>query len=228
MPVVMLCHWIRNYEANDVVGNRSSERWTQPQTLLNAIGRQHCRCTKTFDARCHRGARVFYLALGARADSNALACERLANADTAAAWHVMVFNAACLMAVQWPQELVEMLWGSDPTRWCRQRPYLLGQRKRRLYPINGRQRFVSGCDHATWLLSPVMIDDGHGAHLAECRSAKLEYVRRARPGAATVVNDLAVPIIHGGTRSGRFSKWRHHGTLSPPVACGFGDLCARR
>ena len=33
----------------------------------------------------------------------ALACEKLAVADTAAAWHVMVFNAARLMAAQWPQ-----------------------------------------------------------------------------------------------------------------------------
>ena len=39
----------------------------------------------------------------------AAVCEAVADADTAAAWHVMVFNAAKLMAAKWPAELVEML-----------------------------------------------------------------------------------------------------------------------
>ena len=42
----------------------------------------------------------------------ALACEKLAGADTAAAWHAC--NAARLMAAQWPQGLVEQLWADDP------------------------------------------------------------------------------------------------------------------
>lgn len=39
----------------------------------------------------------------------ALVCEEIAASDTAAAWHIMVFNAAKLMAAKWPSELVETL-----------------------------------------------------------------------------------------------------------------------
>ena len=38
-------------------------------------------------------------------------CEEVASGDTAAAWHIMVFNAPKLMAAKWPAELVETLWG---------------------------------------------------------------------------------------------------------------------
>ena len=37
-------------------------------------------------------------------------CEEIALIDSAAAWHVMVFNSAKLMASTWPTELVESLW----------------------------------------------------------------------------------------------------------------------
>jgi len=40
----------------------------------------------------------------------ALVCETLAKADSVAAWHVMVLNAAKLMAAYWPSETVESLW----------------------------------------------------------------------------------------------------------------------
>ena len=103
----------------------------------------------------------------------ALVCEKLAAADTAAAWHVMVFNAARLMAVQWPQALVEQLWGDDPDALVAASGHSPLQAVARGdgYVISGRQRFVSGCDHATWLLSPVLIDDTAAMAvmpLAEC------------------------------------------------------------
>ena len=81
---------------------------------------QHCRLhQEAYDAMVAAGVPRLFLPTslgGLEVDpvTCALACERLANADTAAAWHVMVFNVARLMAAQWPLELVEMLWGSDP------------------------------------------------------------------------------------------------------------------
>ena len=132
----------------------------------------------------------------------ALACERLANADTAAAWHVMVFNAARLMAVQWPQELVEMLWGSDPDTLVAASGHtpLKATKSGDGYLINGRQRFVSGCDHATWLLSPVMIDEVAAMAvmpLAECKiEQNWDTLGMRGSGSSDVwVNDLAVPSM---------------------------------
>ena len=46
----------------------------------------------------------------------AAVCEEVAGSDTAAAWHIMVFNAAKLMAAKWPAELVELLWADNPDR----------------------------------------------------------------------------------------------------------------
>ena len=41
-------------------------------------------------------------------------CEILATADPSAAWYVMVFNAARIMASQWPESLVTAVWGDNP------------------------------------------------------------------------------------------------------------------
>ena len=103
----------------------------------------------------------------------ALVCEKLAGADTAAAWHVMVFNVARLMAAQWPLALVEQLWGDDPDTLVAASGHspLHALAAADGYVISGRQRFVSGCDHATWLLSPVMLDNAPAMvllPLAEC------------------------------------------------------------
>ena len=106
----------------------------------------------------------------------ALVCEKLAAADTAAAWHVMVFNAARLMAAQWPQALVEQLWGDDPDALVAASGHSPLQAVARGdgYVISGRQRFVSGCDHATWLLSPVMIDDTPGMAVMPLAACSIE------------------------------------------------------
>jgi alkylation response protein AidB-like acyl-CoA dehydrogenase len=132
----------------------------------------------------------------------ALACEKLAVADTAAAWHVMVFNAARLMAAQWPQALVELLWADDPDTLVAASGHtpLRAVPQGDGYLISGRQRFVSGCDHATWLLSPVLIDEIPAMAvmpLAEC-SIEQNWDTLGMRGSGSsdvVVSELAVPKL---------------------------------
>ncbi len=99
----------------------------------------------------------------------AAVCEAVADADTAAAWHVMVFNAAKLMAAKWPAELVEMLWADNPDRLIAASGHtpLRGVHVSGGVEISGTQRFVSGCNFAEWIMSPVMIDNEmHNAVIA--------------------------------------------------------------
>lgn len=132
----------------------------------------------------------------------ALACEKLAVADTAAAWHVMVFNVARLMAAQWPQALVELLWADDPDTLVAASGHtpLQAVPQNDGYLISGRQRFVSGCDHATWLLSPVLIDEIPAMAvmpLAEC-SIEQNWDTLGMRGSGSsdvVVSELAVPKL---------------------------------
>ena len=98
----------------------------------------------------------------------ALVCE-VAASDTAAAWHIMVFNAAKLMAAKWPAELVETLWGDQPDRLVAASGHtpLKGKRVDGGVEIWGTQRFVSGCNFAEWIMSPVLMDgDMHNAVIA--------------------------------------------------------------
>ena len=87
-------------------------------------------------------------------------CEEVAAGDTAAAWHIMVFNAPKLMAAKWPAELVETLWGDDPDRLVAASGHtpLAGKRVANGVEISGTQRFVSGCNFAEWIMSPVIMD----------------------------------------------------------------------
>ena len=99
----------------------------------------------------------------------AAVCEALADADTAAAWHIMVFNAAKLMAAKWPAELVETLWADNPDRLIAASGHtpLRGVYVSGGVEISGTQRFVSGCNFAEWIMSPVMIDNEmHNAVIA--------------------------------------------------------------
>ena len=99
----------------------------------------------------------------------ALVCEEVAASDTAAAWHIMVFNAAKLMAAKWPAELVETLWGDQPDRLVAASGHtpLKGKRVDGGVEIWGTQRFVSGCNFAEWIMSPVLMDgDMHNAVIA--------------------------------------------------------------
>jgi alkylation response protein AidB-like acyl-CoA dehydrogenase len=99
----------------------------------------------------------------------AAVCEEVAGSDTAAAWHIMVFNAAKLMAAKWPAELVEMLWADNPDQLISASGHtpLQGKRVADGVEISGTQRFVSGCNFAQWIMSPVMMDgEMHNAVVA--------------------------------------------------------------
>lgn len=99
----------------------------------------------------------------------AAVCEEVAGSDTAAAWHIMVFNAAKLMAAKWPAELVEMLWADNPDQLISASGHtpLQGKRVADGVEISGTQRFVSGCNFAQWVMSPVMMDgEMHNAVVA--------------------------------------------------------------
>ena len=101
-------------------------------------------------------------------------CEEVAASDTAAAWHIMVFNAPKLMAAKWPAELVQTLWGDDPDRLVAASGHtpLTGKRVANGVEISGTQRFVSGCNFAEWIMSPVMMDgEMHNAviRLQDCQ-----------------------------------------------------------
>ncbi len=88
--------------------------------------------------------------------------EILARADSAAAWFVMVANSARLMGQYWPASMVEDLWADDPDAVMAasgNRPYR-ATAKGDGYVLNGVNSFVSGCHHARWLMSPVLLDDG--------------------------------------------------------------------
>ncbi len=82
--------------------------------------------------------------------------QTLARADTAAAWFVMVANAARLMAASWPEPLVELLFAATPNTIIAasgNRP-LQGQPAQDGFVLNGTNGFVSGCHHADWFMTP--------------------------------------------------------------------------
>jgi alkylation response protein AidB-like acyl-CoA dehydrogenase len=86
--------------------------------------------------------------------------ELLARHDPAAAWFTMVANSAKLMAAQWSDALVETVLGENPdvvVAASGNRPFI-AERKADGFMINGVNSFVSGCHHAQWLLSPVVVD----------------------------------------------------------------------
>lgn len=90
----------------------------------------------------------------------ALVCETLADGDPSAAWFVMVYNAARMMAASWPIELVELLWAEDPDTLVAASGHtpLIGIRDGVDFIVSGRNGFVSGCHYADYIMSPVMIE----------------------------------------------------------------------
>jgi indole-3-acetate monooxygenase len=98
----------------------------------------------------------------------------LARADASAAWFVMVANAARLMAQYWPAQLVEEIWGDDPdviVAASGNRPFAATEVEGGV-TLEGVNSFVSGCHHARWLLSPVLLDGQMATVLipmAQCR-----------------------------------------------------------
>ena len=85
--------------------------------------------------------------------------ELLARIDPAAAWFTMVANSAKLMAAHWSEELVEAVLSENPdivVAASGNRPFT-AERKADGFLVNGVNSFVSGCHHAQWLLSPVIV-----------------------------------------------------------------------
>ena len=73
------------------------------------------------------------------------------------------------MAAKWPAELVEMLWADNPDQLISASGHtpLQGKRVADGVEISGTQRFVSGCNFAQWIMSPVMMDgEMHNAVVA--------------------------------------------------------------
>ncbi|MEM9620844.1 MAG: hypothetical protein AAF993_04295 [Pseudomonadota bacterium] len=87
-------------------------------------------------------------------------CGALADIDPAAAWHVMVYNAARLMAATWPEPMVEQLWGHHPDALVAASGHtpFQGRREGDHYVVNGRNSFVSGCHHADYIMSPMLVE----------------------------------------------------------------------
>lgn len=89
----------------------------------------------------------------------ALVAEALAQADASAAWYVMVFNAARLMASTWPRETVEMLWADNPDCLVA----ASGHTPMQVVPadggyvVQGQNSFVSGCHHAKFMMAPALL-----------------------------------------------------------------------
>lgn len=101
-------------------------------------------------------------------------CETLADGDSSAAWFVMVYNSARLMAANWPQTMVEALWGDNPDAMVAASGHtpFIGIRDGDDFIVSGRNSFVSGCHHADYVMSPMLVDGQ--AHVvvvpaSECR-----------------------------------------------------------
>lgn len=88
-------------------------------------------------------------------------CETLAGADSSAGWFVMVYNAARLMAANWPDAMVQALWGDNPDTLVAASGHtpFRGERVDDGYIVSGRNSFVSGCHHADYVMSPMLVDD---------------------------------------------------------------------
>jgi len=92
--------------------------------------------------------------------SCAKVCATLADGDASAAWFVMVYNAARLMAATWPAEMVEAIWGDNPDAMVAASGHtpFIGKRDGDSYIVSGRNSFVSGCHHADYVMSPMLVD----------------------------------------------------------------------
>lgn len=90
-----------------------------------------------------------------------LVCETLADADPSAAWHVMVYNAARLMSASWPEETLEFLWAKDPDTMVSASGHspFQGVPTETGFVVSGRNSFVSGCHHAKYIMSPMVVDE---------------------------------------------------------------------
>ena len=90
-------------------------------------------------------------------------CEVLAAYDASAAWHVMVYNAARLMAATWPQQTLDAVWGQNPDAMVSasgHTPFIgspILSNAGQVYAVSGTNSFVSGCHHAHYIMSPMRV-----------------------------------------------------------------------
>ena len=86
-------------------------------------------------------------------------CEEIALIDSAAAWHVMVFNSAKLMASTWPTELVESLWLGNADQLVAASGYapLTLEATSGGYSVSGTQQLCQRRALYTFLLSPAVL-----------------------------------------------------------------------
>jgi len=131
---------------------------------------------------------------------NPLTCqavtERLARADTAAAWFVMVANASRLLAQYWPDALVEEMF-DDPdviVAASGNRPFT-AERCAGGVRVSGTNSFVSGCHHAAWLLSPVLLEGQVATVLLPMASCEIIDNWHALGMRGTGSNDVRAPHV---------------------------------
>ena len=93
--------------------------------------------------------------------TTALICQRLADSDPSAAWFVMVFNAARLMSAGWPEETLERLFLDQPDIMLAASGHtaMQGRVTDSGFSVSGRNSFVSGCHHADYIMSPMMVEE---------------------------------------------------------------------
>lgn len=134
----------------------------------------------------------------------------IARSDTAAAWFVMVANAARLGAQYWPAELVEELWADDPDTIVAasgNKPFS-ATRVEGGVVLQGSNSFVSGAHHARYLLSPVRLDDQVVMALVAMVDCRIIDNWRSLGMRGTGSNDVAA--------DGVFVPDRHLVTVSDP------------
>ncbi len=141
----------------------------------------------------------------------------LAHSDTAAAWFVMVANASRLMAQYWSADLVEELWKDDPDLIIA----ASGNKPFTATPVaggvlvDGVNSFVSGCHHASLLLSPVHLDGAMAMALVPMAECGIEDNWRSLGMRGTGSNDVAaekvfVPDTHVIPMQDPPSERNHH------------------
>jgi alkylation response protein AidB-like acyl-CoA dehydrogenase len=151
--------------------------------------------------------------------SCALICETLAAGDAAAAWHVMVFNAARLMAAHWPADLVETLWLENPDTLVAASGHtpFRGHAVAGGFVISGTNSFVSGVHHADYVMSPLVVDDA--LYTAIVPSDELEIVdnwdtlgMRGTGSNDVTVKDafISEQLVVAMPQNGRAEKNRHY------------------
>lgn len=148
----------------------------------------------------------------------ALITERIAEADTAAAWFVMVANAPRLMAASWPAALVEQLWGTNPDTLIAASGHSLlqGQMQGDSVVVNGKIGFVSGCHHADYISAPAQLTDAAGEPLpgSEARAMVL-----ARSSECAIQDDWDVLGMRGtGSNSVVMENLRVPRSRTAPIA----------